>query len=226
MAVVDVADFEACAVRLRPPGPRADRRRLVGQLSQRIVLVHELGQLGGSEELLDGGVHRTDVDQGLRGDGLRILGGHTLANHALHTAQAGAQLVLDQLADLTDTTIAEVVDIVDIHAQVDVLAVALARELGIARMQGDQVLDGGDDVLAGQAAVVDVLFQTKLAVDLVTADAGQIVTLGVEVEGVQQVLAGFRGRGCRPDGSCGTGRSGASSCVSMVSFSSASSTSE
>ena len=87
------------------------------------------------------------------------------------------------------------VDIVDIHAQVDILAVALARELGITRMQGDQVLDGGDDVLTGQAAVVDVPFQTKLAVDLVAADAGQIVALGVEVEGVQQVLAGFRSRG-------------------------------
>ena len=36
--------------------------------------------------------------RGLRGDGLRILGGHTLADHTLHTAQAGAQLVLDQLA--------------------------------------------------------------------------------------------------------------------------------
>ena len=33
---------------------------------QRVVLIHELGELGSAEELLDGGVHRTDVDQGLR----------------------------------------------------------------------------------------------------------------------------------------------------------------
>ena len=192
---VHVSHFHGGAVAGQAAGAQSGQTTLVGHASQRVVLIHELGQLGGSEELLDGGVHRTDVDQGLRGDGLGILGGHTFADHTLHTAQTGAQLVLDQLADLADTTVAEVVDIVDVHAQVNVLAVALARELGLARMQGDQVLDGGDDVLAGQAAVVDVLFQTKLAVDLVTADAGQIVTLGVEVEGVQQVLAGFRSRG-------------------------------
>jgi hypothetical protein len=114
---------------------------------------------------------------------------------ALHTAQTGTQLVLDQFADLADTTVAEMIDIVDVHAQIHILAVTLARELGVAGMQGDQVLDGGDDVFARQAAIVDILFQTKLAVDLVTANAGQIVTLGVEVEGIQQVAASFRRRG-------------------------------
>ncbi len=190
-----VAHLHGGAVAGQAAGAQSGQTTLVRHTGQRVVLVHELRQLGGSEELLDGGVHRADVDQGLRGDGLRVLGGHTLADDALHTAQTGAQLVLDQLADLADTTVAEVVDIVDVHAQVHILAVALARELGLALVQGDQVLDRGDDVLAGQAAIVDVLLKTKLAVDLVAADAGQIVTLGVEVEGIQQVAARIRGRG-------------------------------
>ena len=54
----------------RPPGPSAERRRLCVTPDGEVGLVHELGELGGAEELLDGGVHdRTDVHQGLRGDG-------------------------------------------------------------------------------------------------------------------------------------------------------------
>ena len=62
-------------------------------------------------------------------------------------------------------------------------------------MQRHEVLDRGDDVFAAQAAVVVILLQTELAVDLVAADAGQIVALRVEVEGVEQCAAGFRRRG-------------------------------
>ena len=191
---VHVSHFHGCTVAGQTARAQSGQTTLVGHTCQRVVLIHELRQLGGSEELLDGGVHRADVDQGLWGDGLRILRGHTLADHALHTAQTSAQLVLDQLADLTDTTVAEVVDIVDVHAQIHILAITLARELGVAGMQSDQILDGGDDVFARQATIVDILLQAKLAVDLVTADAGQIVTLGVEVEGIQQIAASFRRR--------------------------------
>ena len=192
---VHVSHFHRCAVARQAAGAQGGQTALVGHAGQRVVLVHELGQLGGSEELLDGRVHGADVDQGLRGDGLGVLRGHALAHDALHTAQAGAQLVLDQLADLADTTVSEVIDIVHVHVQVDILAVALAREGLAAVVQGDQVLQGGDDVVAAQGAVVDLVLQAKLAVDLVAADAGQVVALGVEVEGVEQVASGLRGGG-------------------------------
>ena len=42
----------------------------MSQLRQRVVLVHELGQLGASEELLHCCSDRFDIDQGLRGDAL------------------------------------------------------------------------------------------------------------------------------------------------------------
>ena len=44
----------------------------MGQAGQRVVLVHELGQLGGSEELLDRGGDGPDIDQGVGGDGLHV----------------------------------------------------------------------------------------------------------------------------------------------------------
>ena len=192
---VHVSHLHGGAIARQTAGAQGRQTALVGHAGQRVVLVHELAELRGAEELLDGGVHRTDVDQRLRGDGLGVLRGHALAHHALHTAQAGAQLVLDQLADLADAAVAEVVDVVHVHAQLDVLAVAAAREGLVAGVQGHEVLDGGDDVFTAQAAVVVVRLQAELAVDLVAADARQIVPLGVEVEGLEQVLAGLRGGG-------------------------------
>ena len=58
-----------------------------------------------------------DVDQRLRRDRLDVLGGHPLADDALHPGQAGADLVLDQLADRAQAAVAEVVDVVDLDAQ-------------------------------------------------------------------------------------------------------------
>ena len=194
---VHVSHFHGCAVTGQAAGAEGGQTTLVRHAGQRVVLVHELGQLGSAEELLDGRVDRANVDQGLRGDGLGVLGGHAFAHDTLHTAQASAQLVLDQLADLADTTVAEVIDIVDVHTQIDRLTVTHAREGLVAGMQSHQVLDGGDDVLAAQAAIVVITLKAQLAVDLVAADARQIVALGVEVEGIQQVLASLGGRGVR-----------------------------
>ena len=69
----------------------------MGQTRQRVDLVHELRQLGRSEELLDRCDHRTDVDERLRRDCLDVLGRHALAHDTFHPAEADADLVLDQL---------------------------------------------------------------------------------------------------------------------------------
>ena len=123
----------------------------MGQAGQRVGLVHELGQLAGAEELLDGGDDRADVDQGLRRDRLDVLGRHPLADDALHPGQAQADLVLDQLADRAQPPVAEVVDVVGLEHDGAVGAGVLL----LAGVQPDQVLDGGDDVVLGQRALPD-----------------------------------------------------------------------
>ncbi len=80
-----------------------------------IGLVHELRQLRGAEEFLDGGDDRVDVHQGLRGDLVGFLHAHALAHDALHAGQADTELVLDQLADRADAAVAEVVDKADLY---------------------------------------------------------------------------------------------------------------
>ncbi len=84
----------------------------MGEAREGVGLVHELRQLGGPEELLDGRHHGPDVDQGLRRDGLDILGGHALPHDPLHTGEAHPDLVLDELADRADTPVGKVILIV------------------------------------------------------------------------------------------------------------------
>ncbi len=181
VAGVHVADLEARAVTREATGAQRGQPALVGQTGERVGLVHELRELRGAEELLDGGDDRPDVDQGLRRDRLDVLGRHPLANDALHAGQAHADLVLDQFADRAQTAVAEVVDVVDL--------VAL-----FAGLQPDQVLDGADDVVLGQRAGADGRVGAELLVDLVAAHAGQVVALRVEEQVLQQRLRGLARR--------------------------------
>ena len=178
--------------RSRGQTARAERRQppLVRQPGDRVGLVHELGQLRGAEELLQRRHHRTDVDQGLRRDRLDVLGRHPLPDHALHPAQAGAQLVLDQLADRAQPAVAEVVDVVLFDDQL----AARRVQRRLALVQRDHEADRGDDVLDRQHLLVERQLEAQLLVDLVPADLGQVVALGVEVVVLQQRLRGLARR--------------------------------
>src|SRR5690606_10592452 len=99
VARVDVTDLHAGAVAGQTTRAGRGEAPLVGQTGARVVLVHELRELAGAEELADRSHHGADVDQGLRRDRLDVLRRHALAHGALHPGQAGADLVLDELAD-------------------------------------------------------------------------------------------------------------------------------
>src|SRR5690606_23096259 len=96
-------------------GAERAQATLVRETCERVVLVHELRQLARSEELLDRGDDRTHVDERLGRDRLDVLRRHALAHDALHAAEAGAHLVLNELADGTDAAVAEVVDVVGVE---------------------------------------------------------------------------------------------------------------
>lgn len=66
MGIMNVADFEPCAFTGQTTGAEGGETALMSQLCQRVRLVHELGQLGASEEFADGCHHRADIDQRLR----------------------------------------------------------------------------------------------------------------------------------------------------------------
>ena len=85
MCIVYVTYLESGTVPGQTARSQGGQTALMGQLCQRVILVHELGQLGTSEELLYGRGHGLDIDQGLGGDAIHVLGGHTLPYHTLHT---------------------------------------------------------------------------------------------------------------------------------------------
>ncbi len=104
----------------------------MGELGQGVGLVHELGELGAAEELLDRRRYGPDVDE-VGGHGrFHILQAHALAHYALQARHAHADLVLQQLAHAADAAVAQMVDVVRATN-----AVAHA----------DQVADGGNDII-------------------------------------------------------------------------------
>ncbi|PFX05810.1 hypothetical protein CJ468_05276 [Nocardia farcinica] len=190
---VHVAHFQAGALTGQTAGAQRREAALVGQARERVVLVHELRQLRGAEELLDRGHDRPDVDQGLRRDGLDVLGGHALTHDALHAREADPDLVLDQLADGAQATVAEVVDVVDLDGHLDAAGGGHRLVTGV---QAHQVLDGGDDVFLRQHRTGDRLahVDAELLVDLVAADPRQVVALLLEEQILQQGLRRLLGR--------------------------------
>ena len=109
---MDVADVEAGALARQAARAEGREATLVGELGQRVGLVHELGQLAAAEELLHRRHHGPDVDERVRRRLLGIGDRHPLLDDALHAEQADPELVLDELAVGADAAVAEVVDVV------------------------------------------------------------------------------------------------------------------
>ena len=109
---MDVTDLKSGPLSGQTAGAQGGKTPLVGQLCQRIVLIHELGQLGASEKLLYRRGHGLDIDQGLGGDAVHVLGRHPLPHHSLHTGQTDAVLILEQLAYGADPPVAQMINVV------------------------------------------------------------------------------------------------------------------
>ena len=176
---VHVAHLEAGTLTRQTARAQGRDTALVGDLRQRVGLVHELGQLAGTEELADGGADRLAVDQVMRQQVLGLGLAQTLAHGALDTHQTGTELVLGQLAHAAHATVAQVVDVVD-------LALAVA--------QVHQQLDDSNDVVVFQRHGARGLFAADAAVELHPAHARQVVGVLVVEQAIEQRLDRVLGR--------------------------------
>ena len=147
-------------------------------LRQRVVLVHELRQWAGTDELTDGSHDRADVDQALRGDlaGFLVLQGHALAHNALHTGKADAELVLQQFANAAHAAVAQVVDFIG-HAD--------------AMVKAQQVVDGSKDIVNGNGAADELIMILGQQFFLLFRIGGSIQNLTDFGEGSALVDAAF-----------------------------------
>ena len=199
MGVVHVADFEAGALPVQTAWSEGRQAALVGQLGQRVDLVHELGELGRTEELPHDGHHGGGVHQGPGGDGLVFLA-HAVAHIAGDLHKGHADLVLEQFADGADAAVAEVVDVV--HLVLEFLALVVVA--GGAGVQRHQVLYGDQDVfkvdiaeLVGRHFEALVLLR-ELLVDgaelphgLVAAHDGEVVAAQALEHDIVEVFLGL-----------------------------------
>ena len=193
---VHVAHLDRRALAGEAAGAEGAQAAAVGEAGQRVRLVHELAELRGAEELLQRGDHRADVDDRLRRDRVRVLGREALADDALHAVEADPERLLDQLADRAQAAVAEVLVLVE--AVGDGLARAgerLGRVVGVGGLllghaerarERHELLDEGDDVVVGEDPRVEVDVEAQPRVELVAADAREVVALGVEEELVQE----------------------------------------
>ena len=95
---------------------------------------------------------------------------HALLDQAFGARQADAALVGEQFAHRADAAAAEMVNVV---------------QLTFALFEAEQILRGGHQIFLGQDAGIAAL-DAELLVDLVTAHAAQIVTLGIEEQPLDQ----------------------------------------
>ncbi len=117
MGIVYVAHFKRSAVTRQTARTECGKSALVGKLGKRIVLIHELRKRVGAEKFTDSRYNGADIDKRLRRERIRIVDVHALFDIFVHACKADADMVLQQLADRTQTTVAEMVDIVaDVNA--------------------------------------------------------------------------------------------------------------
>ena len=85
MCIVYIADLETCTISGQTTRSQCRQTSLMCQFRKRIVLIHELWQLGTSKEFLHSSRYRLDIDQRLCRNCRNILCGHTFTNDTLHT---------------------------------------------------------------------------------------------------------------------------------------------
>ena len=121
VAVMYISDLKVCSVSGQTAGAQSRHTAFVSQLGKGVGLIHELREGRGAEELLDDSRHGSCVDERLRCDCGYVVSCHSLTDYALHTGKAHSELILKELADRTQTAVAQMVDIVllaDTHGEV------------------------------------------------------------------------------------------------------------
>ncbi len=178
---VHVAHLEPGPLPAEAARPEGGEAPLVGDLGERVRLVHELAELARAEELADAGHHRLGVDEVVgHGGGHFLVDAHLLLDGALHADEADPELVLQQLAHAANAAVAQVVDVVHV-----------CRARAELQHEGD---DRGDVVL-----VEDLLGEGRrapqLGVELEPAHPREVVLLRVQEHPLEEVARGVEGGG-------------------------------
>ena len=112
MRVVYISYLESGTVSWQTTRSQRWKTSLMSQLTQRVILIHELWQLWRSKKLFHCCCYRLNVDQRLWWNAFCILCSHTLTYHTFQSGQTDTVLVLQKFSYGTNTTVTQVVDII------------------------------------------------------------------------------------------------------------------
>ena len=147
-----VSNFQAGTLTRQTTETQCRETTLVRQTRERVGVVEVLAQLARGEELLDRRRNGADVDQRLGRDGLSVESGHTVTNNALHTVQSTAVGNEHELTDATNTTVAQLVNVVGAVARGVVLVLGALGQVGNAQVQ--QVSNRGEHFFRAQPTLL------------------------------------------------------------------------
>ena len=82
------------------------------QLSQRIDLIHELGQLRTGKEFFNCRCDRPGIDKLSRHHCCNVTGTHSIFNISNHSVNSNSEFILNKLSNSSYTTIPQVIDII------------------------------------------------------------------------------------------------------------------
>ena len=145
VSIVYVSNLETSTLTRQTTRTKGRKTTLVGYLSQWVSLVHELWQWVGTKEWVDNARDGLGIDQICWSEHLIVAYIHTLTDSAAHTCQTDRELVSQLLAYGTNTTVRQVVDIIDSSTWVDEL---------------NQIFDNLDDVILSQNADINISIET------------------------------------------------------------------
>ena len=176
---VHVAHLEAGALAGQAAGAEGGEAPLVGDLAERVGLIHELGQLGRAEKLAHRRGRGLGIDQVVRHHRIDLDRTHALLDRALHAQQADPVLVLHQLANRADPAVAQMVDVVD---------------LAPAVLELHQDPEDLQDIGLAQGADRIVGLEAEARVHLDPADRGEVVAFAIEEQARKHLFRRFQGR--------------------------------
>ena len=113
VAVVDVANLESGAFSRQTSRTERGKPSLMSKLRKRIVLIHKLRKRRRTEKFLNYGIYRAAVDKGGRSHLVNFIDAHFLPYAFFKTGEAYSELILKQFADRTDSSVSEMIYIVE-----------------------------------------------------------------------------------------------------------------
>ena len=176
MGGVHVANFKTRSLARQTARPESRNTPLVSNLRQRIVLIHKLRELTGTEELFYRSRNWLCIDQVLRHESFAFRHGKTLFHCSLNSHQADSELVLSHLTHRAHATVTEVVNVVD-HA--------------LTVTDINQRADDINDIVLIERRRPCLVFPAKSPIELHATHGRQIVSLWREEQILEQVLRGF-----------------------------------